>query len=69
VPEYAFLTTEANGVVKPIHAKAMPVILRTPEEFDRWLTAGVEAALPLQRPLPDGVLRIVAKGVKTDESG
>ena len=29
---YGFLTTEPNHVVKPIHPKAMPVILTTEEE-------------------------------------
>jgi putative SOS response-associated peptidase YedK len=36
-PLYAFLTTDANAVVAPVHPKAMPVILRTVEEIDRWL--------------------------------
>ena len=31
---YAFLTTEANAEVEPIHPKAMPVILTTEEEVD-----------------------------------
>jgi putative SOS response-associated peptidase YedK len=31
---YSFLTSEPNGVVEPIHPKAMPVILTTPEEYD-----------------------------------
>jgi hypothetical protein len=32
------------------------------------MTAPVEEALKLQRPLPDGVLEIVARGEKKDES-
>ena len=36
---FGFLTTDANSIVKPIHLKAMPVILRTDEEVDVWLTA------------------------------
>jgi hypothetical protein len=36
---YGFLTTEANAVVKPIHSKAMPVILTTDEERDVWMRA------------------------------
>jgi putative SOS response-associated peptidase YedK len=28
------MTTEANGIVAPIHPKAMPVILTTKEEYD-----------------------------------
>jgi len=63
---FGFLTTEANAVVAPIHPKAMPVILTTPEECDRWLEADTLDALESQRPLPDEALRIVAKGEKED---
>jgi putative SOS response-associated peptidase YedK len=59
---FAFLTTEPNAEMKPIHPKAMPVILRTPEEVATWLTAPLDEALKLQRPLPDGSLVIVARG-------
>jgi putative SOS response-associated peptidase YedK len=45
----------------------MPVILRTPEQVETWMTAPPEEALKLQRPLPDGSLRIVARGVKEDK--
>jgi putative SOS response-associated peptidase YedK len=44
----------------------MPVILTTPDEVETWMTAPPEEALKLQRPLPDGALRIVARGVKED---
>lgn len=63
---FSILTTEANDDVRPIHAKAMPVVLTTPSEFEQWLTAPIEEALKLQRPLPAGVLRIVARGIKED---
>ncbi len=63
---YAFLTTEPNAEVGAIHPKAMPVILTTAEEVDTWMTAPAEEALRLQRPLPDGALQIVARGVKKD---
>jgi putative SOS response-associated peptidase YedK len=63
---FAFLTTEPNRVVGAIHPKAMPVILTTQDEIDRWLTAPAEEALTLQRPLPDNALMIVARGEKTD---
>ena len=36
---YGFLTTDANAMVKPIHPKAMPVILTTEEGRDVWLRA------------------------------
>ena len=35
--------------------------LATPEEVETWMTAPPEEALKLQRPLPDGALRIVAR--------
>jgi putative SOS response-associated peptidase YedK len=66
---FSFLTCEANVVVAPIHPKAMPVILTTPDEIDTWLTAPTELALQLQRPLPDDALRIVARGERKDEAG
>jgi putative SOS response-associated peptidase YedK len=63
---FGFLTTEANAVVAPIHPKAMPVILTTPEEVDLWLAADAPKALELQRPLPNDTLRIVASGEKEE---
>lgn len=63
---FAFLTTDPNNVVGPIHPKAMPVILTKPDEIETWLTAPTEESLKLQRPLPDGMLTIVAGGEKED---
>jgi putative SOS response-associated peptidase YedK len=65
---YGFLTTEPGDVVGLIHAKAMPVILTKPEETETWMTAPAEEALKLQRPMPDGALEIIARGVKKDEA-
>lgn len=50
---FGFLTCDPNSIVKPIHEKAMPVILRNAEEIEMWLTAGWDDAKALQRPLPD----------------
>jgi putative SOS response-associated peptidase YedK len=57
---FGFLTTKPNAIVALIHPKAMPVILTTPTEVDRWLTEETPAALEPQRPLPEASLRIVA---------
>ena len=63
---FAFLTTEANAEVGTYHSKAMPVILTEADEFETWLAAPWAEAYWLQRPLPDGMLRIVARGAKQD---
>ena len=63
---FAFLTTEPNDVVGAYHPKAMPVILTTPEEIETWMTAPPAEALTLQRPLPNQVLQVVARGAKKD---
>ncbi|GJE61773.1 SOS response-associated peptidase [Methylobacterium trifolii] len=63
---YGFLTCPANGVVGPVHPKAMPVLLTTPEEWRTWLEAPAEEALTLQRPLPDAMMREVARGERGD---
>ena len=62
---FAFLTTEANDLVRPVHARAMPVIL-TGADCDAWLEADTPAALALQRPSPPGLLQIVATGQRQD---
>ena len=56
---FAFLTSEPNSVVAPIHPKAMPVILTDQEELDMWMTAPWEIAKELQRPLSDGKLAVI----------
>ncbi|WP_246763674.1 SOS response-associated peptidase family protein [Rhizobium bangladeshense] len=56
---FGFLTTEPNGVVAPVHQKAMPAILTNSDEIETWLTAPWEEARQLQRPLRDDQLILV----------
>jgi putative SOS response-associated peptidase YedK len=65
---FGFLTCDANSEVGAIHPKAMHVILTTDSEIEQWMTAPAEQALEVQRPLPDGTLKIAATGEKKDEA-
>lgn len=56
---FGFLTTSPNAEVAPIHPKAMPVILTRPDEWEAWLIEPWTEARTLQRPLPDGALRLL----------
>jgi putative SOS response-associated peptidase YedK len=69
IQAFGFLTTDSAEPVKAYHSKAMPVILTTEAERDLWLSGGSwEEVRQLQRPLPDGALKIVARGVRQDET-
>jgi putative SOS response-associated peptidase YedK len=51
---FSIMTTEPNGVVQPIHGKAMPVMLMTADDVKRWLEGGSpEDALAMQKAAAD----------------
>lgn len=63
---FAILTCPPNAIVRPIHAKAMPVMV-APEHFDTWLQGSPKEALSLARPFEAGRMRIALKGKTRDE--
>ena len=62
---YSFLTTEPNGIVKPVHEKAMPVMLLTADDVKRWLYGSAADALALQKPAPDAAIVVLLSNKKT----
>lgn len=57
---FSFLTTEANDLVRPVHAKAMPVILTNQFACKEWLNAAPDQIEVIQsRVLPTDALEIV----------
>ena len=63
---FGILTTVPNAEVARIHPKSMPVILRTADEIEFWMTAPFDEALKLRQPLPNGSLLIIARGERED---
>ncbi len=57
---FSFLTTDANELVRPVHAKAMPIVLESEERQRLWLEAPANDIEAMQaRVLPADVLQIV----------
>jgi hypothetical protein len=50
------------------HAKAMPLLLATPEEGDIWPTSSDKDVIALQRPLANDALHIVVTGAQSDRA-
>lgn len=65
---FAIVTCAPNRDLEAIDLKAMPVILRGQAELDVWLSGPTSRALALQRPLTDGALTVVARGLHRDEA-
>jgi len=54
---FTMLTTVANGIVAPVHPKAMPVLLEW-SDIDLWLEGPFEQAIKLAAPCPESRLQI-----------
>lgn len=63
---FAFLTTQPNVIVAPVHPTRMPVMLIGQDAQETWLTGTPEQALGLARPCPPERMRIVATGSRED---
>jgi putative SOS response-associated peptidase YedK len=57
---FSFLTTDANDLIRPVHAKAMPMILTSQAEYAQWLNApaGEVEALQARHLAPDMLERV-----------
>lgn len=57
---FALITTEANEVVRPIHAQAMPLLLTNGDEYKQWLSAPASEIRDIQqRPVPPEALALL----------
>jgi putative SOS response-associated peptidase YedK len=63
---FSFLTTAPNAEVEAVRGISMPVCLLTEAERETWMQGSIEDALSLQRPVADGMMRVVARGERQD---
>lgn len=54
---FAFLTCEPNEIVRPVHPKAMPVILHD-EDFAGWLSGAYDSVCALAAPYPSQLMAV-----------
>lgn len=54
---FAFLTCEPNELVRPVHPKAMPVILHD-EDFAGWLSGAYASVCALAAPYPSQLMAV-----------
>lgn len=54
---FAFLTCDANELVRPIHARAMPVILHD-EDHQGWLSGDYDSVCALAAPYPSQLMTV-----------
>lgn len=66
---HTVVTTEANDLIRPIHAKGrMPVILQ-PADYETWLKGSPAQATALIRSFPETRMRVVLQGVGEKSDG
>lgn len=58
---FAFLTTDPNAIVKPIHQDAMPVLLLSQDDADVWMSAPWDEAQHLVHPAPDDAIMVTSR--------
>lgn len=54
---FAFLTTDPNPLVAPIHPRAMPVLLHA-EDGDKWLARSFDEAVSLATPYASQLMQV-----------
>lgn len=60
---HTMVTTEANDLIRPIHAKGRMLVILRPEDHETWLKGSVEEATALIKPFPSSEMRIVRQGI------
>ena len=56
---FSIMTSAPNAAVEAVHEQAMPVLLMTAQDVDRWLNGNsADDALAMQKPGPDDALAV-----------
>jgi len=64
---FSILTTRPNALVATINHERMPVLLRSEDEFETWLSGSPQEAFSLIRSVEADAMRIVRSGTDRED--